>query len=214
MDRRNLAPYVPRLLLEWRSPSQGPHHRTEDASMAFVDISGFTAMSERLARLGKEGAEEVTEVIGSIFTRLLGVAYENGGSLLKFGGDALLLFFTGASHEVRAAHAAAGMRRGLREIGRIRTSVGIAGLRMHVGIHSGPFDLFVVGEMFRDLVIAGPHATRTVEMESAAVAGEIVVSDRTAAALPPSVLGEDRDGGRLLVRSPRPPLMRFDLSVQ
>ena len=181
--------------------------------MAYVDISGFTAMSERLARLGKQGAEEVAEVINSIFGRLLAVAYENGGSLLKFGGDALLLFFTGTSHELRACHAAAGMRRRLREIGRFQTSVGTSTLKMHVGVHSGPFDLFFVGDVFRELVVAGPHASRTVAMESASVAGEIMVSDATAAALPASVVGEARHGGRLLARAPRPPLVDTVVSM-
>ena len=46
---------------------------------------------------------------------LLAVAYENGGSLLKFGGDALMLFFSGQEHPLRACHAASWMRRRLRE---------------------------------------------------------------------------------------------------
>ena len=66
--------------------------------MAFVDVSGFTAMSERLAPKGRLGAEEVTDVMSATFARLLGVAYENGGGLVKLGGDALLLFFDGDEH--------------------------------------------------------------------------------------------------------------------
>ena len=59
-------------------------------------------MSERLAQKGKVGAEEVTEVMNATFARLLEVAYALGGGLLKFGGDALLLFFTGEEHAARA----------------------------------------------------------------------------------------------------------------
>lgn len=103
-----LLPHVPRLVLGWEGADRGTFHRRLDGSMAFVDISGFTAMSERLARLGREGAEEVSDIINSIFTRLLAVAYGNGASLLKFGGDALLLFFEGSEHAGRAAHAAGG----------------------------------------------------------------------------------------------------------
>ena len=45
---------------------------------------------------GQEGAEQITEVIGKSFESILQVAYDSGGSLLKFGGDALLLWFEGA----------------------------------------------------------------------------------------------------------------------
>lgn len=194
-------------MLGWEGAEGGAYHRRVDGTMAFVDISGFTAMSERLARLGKEGAEEVAEIINSIFARLLAVAYENGGSLLKFGGDALLLFFEGDQHATRAAHAAAWMRRRLREIGRIQTSAGLATLKMHVGLHSGGFDFFVVGDVHRELIVTGPAATTTVTMESSAVAGEILMSEATASFLPPGVLGDARNGGRLLVRTPPPPLV-------
>jgi len=208
-----LLPHVPRLVLGWEGAEGGTFHRRLDGSMAFVDISGFTAMSERLARLGREGAEEVSDIINSIFTRLLAVAYGNGASLLKFGGDALLLFFEGSEHAGRAAHAAGGMRRELRDIGRIQTSSGATTLKMHVGVHSGDFDFFVLGNVHRELVVAGPSATMTVQMESAAVAGQIMVSDATAAFLPASVLGDARDGGRLLVRMPPVPLAKVDTLV-
>ena len=41
---------------------------------------------------------------------MLAVAYDNGGSLLKFGGDALLLWFDGDGHAARAARATVLMR--------------------------------------------------------------------------------------------------------
>src|SRR5438552_1179457 len=77
-------------------------HRELEGSIAFVDISGFTKLSERLARLGKVGAEELADAINTCFNRLLAVAYGNGGGLLKFGGDALLLFFSGVDHATKA----------------------------------------------------------------------------------------------------------------
>jgi len=166
--------------------------------MVFVDISGFTRMSERLARHGKVGAEEVTDVIGDTFGRLLPEAYAFGANLLKFGGDALLLLFTGDGHARRACAAALGMRRTLREVRVFRTTAGQVSLRMTVGIHSGEFDFFLVGGSHRELVVTGPAATRTVEMEVAAQAGQILVSRDTAAALPKRNWGRDSGPGVLL----------------
>jgi len=100
--------YLPRLVLNWDADAGSSVHRRIDGTMVFVDISGFTAMSERLARFGKVGAEEVTEVLGGCFEGLLAVAYPLGGRLIKFGGDALLLLFDGDRHEGRAINAAVG----------------------------------------------------------------------------------------------------------
>ena len=112
-----LVPYLPRVSLEWLGAAPEARHRALDGTLAFVDVSGFTAMSERLAPKGRLGAEEVTDVMSATFTRLLAVAYANGGGLVKFGGDALLLFFDGDSHTARACNAAFGMRRTLEELG-------------------------------------------------------------------------------------------------
>ena len=178
-----LAPFLPRVALEWLREAPDARHRTLEGTMAFVDISGFTAMSERLAPKGKLGAEEVTDVMSSTFAQLLTIAYDNGGGLVKFGGDALLLFFDGDEHARRACAAAWGMRDRLAAIGALQTSAGAVELRMHVGIHAGTFDWFLVGSRHRELIVGGADPVHTVEMEDTAEAGEILVSDAVAAYL-------------------------------
>jgi class 3 adenylate cyclase/tetratricopeptide (TPR) repeat protein len=197
-----LVSFVPRLTLEWLRDAPESHWREVDGTLAFVDISGFTAMSERLSVLGRAGAEEITEVLNATFAALLAVAYAQGGGLLKFGGDALLLLYEGDDHAARAARAAFEMRRTLRAIGRPKTSAGPIQLKMHAGIHSGRFQFFLVGESHRELLVTGPAASRTVEMEAASEAGEILVSDETAALLEADTLGDARGGGRLLRAAP------------
>jgi class 3 adenylate cyclase/tetratricopeptide (TPR) repeat protein len=194
-----LRPYLTRLQLRWLAETPDDPYREVDGTVVFVDISGFTKLSEKLAKLGKLGAEELSDSIGACFATLLGVAYGEGGSLVKFGGDALLLLFTGGEHARRATRAAVAMRRTLREMGRLETSGGKITLRMSVGVHSGTFHVFMVGDSHRELMITGPAATRVVEMESAADAGEILVSPQTAALLPRSAIGEPKAPG-LLVR--------------
>ncbi|HVE91072.1 MAG TPA: adenylate/guanylate cyclase domain-containing protein, partial [Actinomycetota bacterium] len=200
-----LSPYVPRLLLEWGQSQPAEAWREVDATMVFVDVSGFTAMSERLARRGKVGAEEVMAVISTTFEQLLEVAYGVGGGLLKFGGDSLLLFFSGESHAARGCFAAAGMRRTLRTAGRITTSAGKVTLRMSAGVHSGTFHLFLAGNSHRELVVTGPGASATVRAESGASAGEILLSAGAVRAADPRLLGEPREGGRLLGKVPEAP---------
>lgn len=193
-----LVPYVPRLVAEWDLDVPGAAWRTVDSTCCFVDISGFTALSERLARRGRIGAEELTEVLNHVFSRMLGVAYDKGGSLLKFGGDALLLNFSGDDHAVLGAQAAVGMRAALREARTLPTSVGRLNLRMSVGLHSGDFHFFRVGRSHHELLVTGPAATTTTQMEQVAEAGEIVVSPDSAERLPPAAVGEAKGQGRLL----------------
>ena len=67
----DFTPYVPRLVIEWLAENPDREWREVDGTMAFVDISGFTAMSEKLATQGKAGAEQVTEVMNTTFDALL-----------------------------------------------------------------------------------------------------------------------------------------------
>ena len=164
----------------------------------FVDVSGFTALSERLAQRGKVGAEQLTDVLNSVFGTMLGLAAARGGSLLKFGGDALFLLFTGPGHAVQAACATVEMRSALAATATTPGPAGRLRLRMSVGVHTGEVDLFLVGSSHRELVIVGPATTAVASMEAAASAGQILIGPRTAAALPPGAVGEPLGPGHLL----------------
>src|SRR5690242_12127485 len=97
-----LLPYIPPPVIEWIAEEPEARHKAVEGTLTFLDISGFTKLSEGLAREGKVGAEHVVDTISSTFSSLLMVARRNGGTLLKFGGDALLLLYTGPDHENRA----------------------------------------------------------------------------------------------------------------
>ena len=207
---RAAAPYVPRALLHHLNHEPERRVRAIDGTCVFVDVSGFTKLSERLARRGgREGAEQLADAIGSCFENLLGVAYEKGGGLLKFGGDALLLLFDGEAHCERACASAVAMGERLRELGPIETGAAPVTLRMSVGVHSAEYLLFAVGSSHRELLISGAAASEVVRMEKEAGTGEIVVSAATADALPQRCLGAARGSGRLL-RSPPVVIRTFE----
>ncbi len=196
------VPYLPRLVVDWQATAPELRHRSVEGSLVFVDISGFTKLSEGLSKQGKIGAEELAAIINECFVGLLALAYADGAQLLKFGGDALLLLFSGPHHETRACRAAFAMRRHLKTAGRLNVLGQRVNLRMSIGIHSGFFDMFLVGASHSELVVAGPAVSTVVSMESTATAGQILVSRRTANALRPSDLGEVRGEGLLLRRVP------------
>ena len=177
----DLRRHVPRVALTWDDEVPGQAWRVIDGTLMFADISGFTALTEKLSKRGRIGAEEIVETLNRVFGGMLDLAFDRGADLLKFGGDALLLMFRGEGHAERACDAAVEMRIALRQAAAVPTSVGRLHLKMSVGIHSGEIHLFLVGEPTRELVVLGPAATATADAEKAANAGEIIVTDGTAA---------------------------------
>jgi class 3 adenylate cyclase/tetratricopeptide (TPR) repeat protein len=67
-------------------------------------------------------------------------------------------------------------------------------------VHSGECHFFLAHAPHRELMVAGPAATRVFELEDLATAGEIVLSAETAAAVDPEWLGEEREGARVMKR--------------
>ncbi len=207
-----LSPYAAHLVADWLRSGTDQHHQRIVGTMAFVDISGFTALTERLARRGVLGAELMSDTLNQTFAALLAVADADGGDLLKWGGDAVLLLFEGTQHAPRAARAAHRMRAELRGLVRRKELPVSANLRMSIGIHSGAFNLFLVGDpdIHRELIVTGPEITELALLESVSQAGQIGVSAATAALLPSRLLGTEIDrpevAGARLLRSCPPPV--------
>ena len=198
-------PYVPAVVIDWLRESPDGSHRMVDGTLALFDISGFTRLTERFARAGKVGAEEVSQILNAAFISLLDVASGWGADLIKWGGDAVLLLFQGDGHAVTACAAASEMRRTLRRAGKVTGTAGSATLRMSAGVHSGQVMFFLVGTVHRELIITGPAATQTAVMEAVAEAGQVAISPETAALLGPGVAGAVKGPGYLLGSAPKVP---------
>jgi len=64
-----------------------------EAYTLFVDLSGFTPLTEDLMRQGARGAEQLSNVLNEIFEPLVRMVYAKGGFIPYFAGDAFTAIF-------------------------------------------------------------------------------------------------------------------------
>ena len=91
---KSIVSYIPQCIVDDRvlDPNLPDiYGKFRHGTLYFADVSGFTAMSEKLSQLGKEGAEELTDILNRYFTHMLNIAFTYRGIQLKFGGDAMLI---------------------------------------------------------------------------------------------------------------------------
>ena len=142
----------------------------------FADISGYTAMSERL------DPEEVRAIMNDCFEGLVPIVLDHKGYVDKFIGDCLMaLFGAPVAHEddpiqaVRAAHA---MQTWIPTFAdKLESSVGVR-LRMRIGLHMGEVVAGQVGaEQRSDYSVMGVTVNLASRLETAAEPETILVSE-------------------------------------
>jgi class 3 adenylate cyclase/tetratricopeptide (TPR) repeat protein len=176
-----------------------------DGTLLFADISGFTAMSERLSRTGREGAEEVTAVVNRYFEVMLDILRQHDGQLIRFGGDALLGLFEErpffptsnitdfdpppfSESATRAVQAAMIMQEAMSQFAHTETSQGTFPLRMSVGVHKGRFFTAQLGHRENmEFALFGKDVNLAAAAESIANAGQVVLDQDTFDAINPEI---------------------------
>ena len=63
----------------------------------FVDLSGFTRLTESLMAKGPVGAEELSDVLNHIFQPTVELVYQQGGFIPYFAGDSFTAIFPSAT---------------------------------------------------------------------------------------------------------------------
>jgi class 3 adenylate cyclase/tetratricopeptide (TPR) repeat protein len=176
-----LSTYLPRYLVEsiHHDPVPGKvNGGFHYGAVLFADVSGFTAMSEKLSVLGKEGAEEVTGIVNDYFTAMLEINNSYGGDLLKFGGDALLIFFEGNLGPHHALAAGRAMMNAMSRFTQVNTSQGVFPLRMKIGMSCGSVFLASLGTPeSMDHAVMGRTLFNMAQAENNASPGEIILDD-------------------------------------
>jgi class 3 adenylate cyclase len=152
--------------------------------LLFSDVSGFTALSERLAALGPKGAEHLTEVINRYFTEMIDILSRSNGTLLKFAGDATLVFFPeqeNGEHTQWAARAALRMMRAMQKFTDLPTPLGAVTITMKIGLSAGTFLAASVGSEKRmEYALIGPTVSQTLQAEGCTKPGDIVANQQAA----------------------------------
>ncbi|EGD79547.1 hypothetical protein PTSG_10115 [Salpingoeca rosetta] len=172
---------------------------TKLGAVLFADASGFTAMTQRLAKK-PNGAEELSRIINNFFSRLLKVVDAFGGDVVKFSGDALSIVWFVDEEEsartegyvapslavatMRACACAHELHQKLDQYLAIKATATEPGvrLRLHMGIGAGRLTSVHVGGIFKrwEYILAGPPMTQIAIAEPLAKPGETVISPEAA----------------------------------
>lgn len=69
------------------------------ASILFIDISGFTPLTETLFQYGHQGAEILSALLGEVFGEMVCLVYARQGIIPMFAGDGFFAIFPGSPEE-------------------------------------------------------------------------------------------------------------------
>lgn len=149
-----------------------------NVTVLFSDVSGFTAMSEKL------DPEEVYGIMNDCFKELVEIIYKYEGVVDKFIGDAIMaLFGAPLAHEddpERSVRAALEMQIKIKELSTTIEERSGFPIQMRVGINTGAVVAGSVGSDLRmDYTVMGDTVNLASRMESAAKIGSVLISEHT-----------------------------------
>ena len=157
------------------------HTERKKLTIFFSDIKDFTATTERLQ------PEQITELLNEYFTEMSKIALAHGGTIDKFVGDAMLIFFGDPETRGDAEDAKACLRMAIemqQRIAGLNAKWRNAGIeqpfRVRMGINTGYCNVGNFGSADRmDYTIIGAEANLAARLQSIAEPGHIVVSYET-----------------------------------
>ena len=145
-------------------------------TVMFADISGFTAMSEKM------DPEEVSEVMKDCFSMMGECIEEHGGTIDKFIGDCVMVLYGAPKAQEDAPHRALNtaleIKKKLQKFNEDK-QLSIP-LNIHIGINTGPVIAGMMGSDKRqDFTVMGDAVNLASRMESTAETGDILVAEDT-----------------------------------
>ena len=176
--RRFLPAYVAQQLLENpESIKLGGTNQT--VTVLFADIRGFTGLSERAK------PEQILRLLNRYFSEMTEIIFTHGGTLDKYIGDGLMALFgaplPAPEDAANAVQTAVSMQLGLAQLNENLAADGFDRLDIGIGLHTGEAIVGYVGSEKRSEYTAiGDTVNLAARLESAALAGQILISGATA----------------------------------
>nr|XP_060630310.1 adenylate cyclase type 10 [Anolis sagrei ordinatus] len=174
------AAHVPDLIVYDDFSQEVPFIESFDGVLLFVDISGFTALTEKFSTDTKmdRGADELTQTLNHYVGDIVEEVLVFGGDVLKFAGDALLALWKVERDHISdiitlAVKCSFSIQQ---EYGVRDTEVGLE-LRVKIGLSAGHISKVILGDnKYRYFLVIGRAVDEVRLAQNLAKASEIILS--------------------------------------
>ena len=178
--RRYLSPQVVAKIVDSAADPVAVRERRH-LTVMFADLRGFTSLVERA------DPDVLADVLNTYFDEVATIAFSHGGTIDKFIGDAVMVFFgapeaTGDRDQaLRCVRMAIEIQARMRTLGpALSERGGVAELSVRIGIASGLATVGAFGTRHRsDFTAVGLPVNRAARLEPLAPPGEILVDEIT-----------------------------------
>ena len=175
-----LKSYIPdilqRRIVNDPTPPNKPFIERFMAAVLFVDISGFTALTENFAAYRPSGAEDISSILNNFYGQWIKIVKKYNGDVIKFAGDGLLVIWQDSNLEkatLRAAYTAIEARK---ELENFRAGNNTVATR--ITISAGEIGLIGLGGIFNrwEVLITGEPIEQVGREQKLLHPGQISIS--------------------------------------
>ncbi len=191
-----LSRYLPPTV--WKAINQGKDETLQaerkKITVFFSDIKDFSQLSEEME------AEALTELLNHYLTEMSKIVTQHGGTVDKFMGDAIMVFFGDTNSQgvkadcLRCVSMAIAMKKRMKSLQQEWFSQGIKKpLQIRMGINTGYCTVGTFGTSSHlDYTVLGTQVNLASRLESAADPDEILISHETWSLVKESIMCRDK----------------------
>ncbi len=165
----------------------GKRHGSFQAYTMFVDMSGFTRLTETLLKQGNAGAERLSNILNAIFEPMVRQVYAQGGFIPYFAGDAYTGIFPIGQCDCDATKLLALAQRQFELLEMASAGFGEFKIGIKTGLSFGEVEWGIVGEAHKSFYFRGPAIEGCAAGQTHAAQQQIIVDQAFRGALPAAV---------------------------
>lgn len=205
--KRYLSPQVADSIIAGQSDVKLATTR-KNLTVCFADIRGFTGIAERME------PEELIDLLNEYFAAQTEIVFKYGGTLDKYYGDGMMVFFGDpipyADHAERAVRMALEMKSRLPELQTRWFMRQEERLNIGIGITTGYVTVGNIGSPARlDYTVIGNNVNLASRLADSAAPGQILVTERTMVQI--KELIEAREHGEQMVDGSARPVRIYEV---
>lgn len=179
---------IPELIIE--NYRAGRYQGSFQAASLFLDISGFSTMTDALMGQGRGGAEVLAATMRAVFDPLVEAIFAQGGIIVGYAGDSISALYPAETDETSAARRALAsawtIQRGLAANPHFETPYGKYHISAKIGLGIGSAAWGILRSRKGDRAVyyfRGDAVEAAVRAEHEAAAGDIILTDEVSARL-------------------------------